>query len=127
MAVCWLYLKAIRGEASIARLDMVFTGHNMSVVQGMVGSGQYFSAVCCERDPSAYQYIPSASKAKNLKINYQKIIVFNIELFLKMNEQVGESGANRRDGESGTHRRETEQEKACKKQEDKNAVQGSFL
>ena len=57
-------------------------------------------------------------KAKNFKINYKKIIVFNIELFLKMNEHVGESGANRR---------ETEQEKTCKNQEDKNAVQGDLL
>ena len=71
---------------------------------------------CCAygKGNIAYQYIPSASKAKNLKINYKKIIVFNIVLFLKMNEQDGESGANRW---------ETEQEKICKKQEGKNAVQ----
>ena len=36
---------------------------------------------------------------------------------MKMNEHVGESGANRR---------ETEQEKTCKNQEDKNAVQGDL-
>ena len=44
--------------------------------------------------------------------------MFNIELFLKMNEQVGESGA---------HCLETEQEKACKKQGGKNAVQVDLL
>ena len=38
-----------------------------------------------------------------------------MELFLKMNEQVSESGAK------------TEQEKACKEQEDKNAVQAPDL
>ena len=92
---------------------MVFSGQNMSVVR--VNTYQ-----CCAygKGNIAYQYIPSASKAKNLKINYKKIIVFNFVIFLKMNEQVGESGANRW---------ETEQEKACKKQGEKNAVQVDLL
>ena len=77
----------------------------------------------CQCFPGKRETLPiniykALQKAKNFKINYKKIIVFNIELFLKMNERVGESGANHQ---------ETEQGKACKRQEDKNTVQADLL
>ena len=81
-------------------------------------SGQYLSVSCWEMETLPINIYQALQKAKNLKTNYKKIIVFNIVLFLKMNEQVGESGANRW---------ETEQEKACKKQGEKNAVQVDLL
>ena len=83
---------------------------------GVLSSGQNMSSYCVvgstvvnvkiRKGKHCLSIYQSASKAKNFKINYKKIIVFNIELFLKMNEQVGESGA---------------------KQEDKNTVQAPDL
>ena len=92
---------------------MVFSGQNMSVV----GFGSILISVW-EMETLPINIYQALQKAKNLKTNYKKIIVFNIVLFLKMNEQVGESGANRW---------ETEQEKACKKQEEKYVVQVDLL